>query len=146
MVTPNDAAPICSDFNTAATAVPCRKPAILGCQRRTRPMQNRNRGRYEIAGSEVVAEGDDMRVSVLTLAAGQEVPWHYHSEITDSFVCLEGPMVVETRAPRQSYRLEPGQRCAVPPKTAHHVQGVEGGPCKFLIVQGVGIYDFVPVG
>jgi quercetin dioxygenase-like cupin family protein len=109
-------------------------------------MQNRNRGRYEIAGSEVVAEGGDMRVSVLTLAAGQEVPWHYHSEITDSFVCLEGPIVVETRAPRQSYRLEPGQRCAVPPRTAHHVQGVEGGPCKFLIVQGVGIYDFVPVG
>ena len=65
-------------------------------------MQNRNRGRYEIAGSEVVAEGDDMRVSVLTLAAGQEVPWHYHSEITDSFACLEGPMVVETRAPRHA--------------------------------------------
>ena len=40
-------------------------------------MQNRNRGRYEIAGSEVVSEGADMRVSVLTLAAGQEVPWHY---------------------------------------------------------------------
>ena len=109
-------------------------------------MQNRNRGNYQIAASEVVAEGADMRVSVLTLAAGQEVPWHYHNEVTDSFVCLEGPMVVETRAPRHSYRLEPGQRCAVLPKTAHRVQGVDGGPCKFLIVQGVGTYDFVPVG
>jgi len=109
-------------------------------------MQNRNRGSYEIAGSEVVSEGADMRVSVLTLAAGQCVPWHYHNEISDSFVCLEGPMVVETRAPRREYRLEPGQRCAVPPKTAHYVHGEEMGPCKFLIVQGVGIYDFVPVG
>lgn len=109
-------------------------------------MQNRNRGNYQIAGSEVVAEGADMRVSVLTLAAGQEVPWHYHNEVADSFVCLEGPMVVETRAPRNLYRLEPGQRCAVPPKTAHHVHGVDGGPCKFLIVQGVGVYDFNPVG
>ena len=62
-------------------------------------MQNRSRGDYEIAGHEIVAEGADMRVSVLTLAAGQEVPWHYHSEISDSFVCLEGPMLVETRAP-----------------------------------------------
>jgi hypothetical protein len=26
------------------------------------------------------------------------------------------------------------------------VHGKELGPCKFLIVQGVGIYDFVPVG
>jgi len=109
-------------------------------------MQNRNRGSYEIAGSEVVSEGVDMRVSVLTLAAGQEVPWHYHSDITDSFVCLEGPMLVETRAPRNAHRLEPGERCAVPPKTAHRVQGEGGGPCKFLIVQGVGIYDFVAVG
>jgi hypothetical protein len=52
-------------------------------------MQNRNRGSYEIAGSEIVAEGADLRVSVLTLAAGQCVPWQYHGDITDSFVCLE---------------------------------------------------------
>jgi quercetin dioxygenase-like cupin family protein len=109
-------------------------------------MQNRNRGSYEIAGSEIVAEGADLRVSVLTLAAGQCVPWHYHTDITDSFVCLEGPMVVETRAPRHEYVLEPGQRCAVPAKTAHYVHGKEMGPCKFLIVQGVGVYDFLAVG
>lgn len=109
-------------------------------------MQIRSRSNYEIAGREIVAESADLRVSVLTLAAGQEVPWHYHNEITDSFVCLEGPVVVETRAPRQTYRLEPGQRCTVPPKTAHHVQGEDGGPCRFLIIQGVGVYDFVPVG
>ena len=109
-------------------------------------MQDRSRGSYEIAGREIVAEGADLRVSVLTLDAGQEVPWHYHNEVTDSFVCLEGPMVVQTRAPRNAYRLEPGQRCAVPAKTAHQVQGENGGPCKFLIVQGVGVYDFCPVG
>ena len=109
-------------------------------------MRDRSRGNYELAGREIVAEGADLRVSVLTLAAGQCVPWHYHSEISDSFVCLEGPMVVETRAPRHLYRLQPGGRCAVPPKTAHYVHGEEGGPCKFLIIQGVGVYDFVPVG
>lgn len=109
-------------------------------------MENRSRGSYEIAGREVVAEGADLRVSVLTLARGQCVPWHYHSEVADSFVCLEGRMVVETRAPRQLHRLEVGQRCAVPPKTAHYVHGEADGPCKFMIVQGVGVYDFVPVG
>jgi hypothetical protein len=55
-------------------------------------------------------------------------------------------MVVETRAPRRVYRLLPGERCAVPPKTAHYVHGEADGPCKFLIVQGIGVYDFVPVG
>jgi hypothetical protein len=26
------------------------------------------------------------------------------------------------------------------------VHGKEMGPCKFLIVQGVGVYDFLPAG
>ncbi len=109
-------------------------------------MQNRSTGSYPIAGRELVAEGADLRVTVLTLDRGQCVPWHYHSEIADSFVCLEGPMIVETRAPRALHRLMPGQRCAVPAKTAHYVRGEDDGPCRFLIVQGVGVYDFVPVG
>jgi quercetin dioxygenase-like cupin family protein len=109
-------------------------------------MEERTVGSYEIAGRETVAEGADLRVLVLTLAAGQCVPWHYHNAITDSFVCLEGPMVVETRAPHAVHMLEAGQRCAVAAKTAHYVHGKDNGPCKFLIVQGVGIYDFMPVG
>ena len=109
-------------------------------------METRSRGSYSITGRELVAEGADLRVQVLTLAAGECVPWHYHSDVTDSFVCLEGPMVVETRAPRAAHRLMPGGRCAVPPKTAHYVHGENDEPCQFLIVQGVGVYDFNPVG
>jgi len=109
-------------------------------------METRTHGSYEVAGREIVAEGADVRVTVLTLAAGQCVPWHYHNEVADTFVCLAGPMVVETRAPRALHLLMPGERCAVPPKTAHTVRGKDDGPCQFLIVQGVGIYDFIPVG
>ena len=96
-----------------------------------------------IAGYDRVMEGADMRASVLTLAPGECVPWHYHSAITDSFVCLEGPMEVETRAARALFRLAPGQRCEVAPKTAHIVRGVDGGACKFMLLQGVGVYDNV---
>ena len=110
------------------------------------PMRAHAGSNYEIAGREIVAEGADLRAQILTLDPGQCVPWHYHSAITDSFVCLEGPMVVETRAPRHHHRLVAGQRCAVPPKTAHYVHGEGGGACKFLVIQGVGTYDFVPVG
>jgi quercetin dioxygenase-like cupin family protein len=109
-------------------------------------MSGRTSGNYEIANRELVADGSNLRVQVLTLAAGQCVPWHYHSEITDTFVCLEGPMVVETRAPWHDYVLTAGQRCAVSPRTAHYVHGEAHGPCTFLIIQGVGVYDFVPVG
>jgi quercetin dioxygenase-like cupin family protein len=92
-------------------------------------MQSRPPDNYPVAGREVVAEGVDTRVTVLTLAAGQCVPWHYHSDITDRFVCLDGSMVVETRAPRAMHELPPGQRCAVPPKTAHYVHGKNDCPC-----------------
>ena len=100
----------------------------------------------DVAGYETAMEGEDMRAVVLTLDQGQTVPWHYHSTITDSFVCLKGPMVVETRAPRNTYVLNAGERCAVPPKTAHHVHGLDGGPCQFMVLQGIGVYDNVRIG
>ena len=68
----------------------------------------------DISGYETVMEGEDMRAVVLTVDQGQNVPWHYHSTITNSFVCLKGPMVVETRAPRNTYVRNAGERCAVP--------------------------------
>ena len=38
-----------------------------------------------------------------------------------------------------------GESCAVPPQmTAHHVTGHDGGRARFLIVQGIGTYDFCP--
>ena len=99
---------------------------------------------YVIEHREVVARTDTLRVSILTLAEGQEVPWHYHSEVTDTFYCLEGVLSVEARAPIARHLLEVGESCAVPPMTAHRVTGRDGGRARFLIVQGVGTYDYCP--
>lgn len=98
---------------------------------------------YTIEDRHLIAETDDLRVSILTLADGQEVPWHYHTVVTDSFTCLEGPMVVKTRAGDQ--HLQPGDSYQVAPNTAHQVAGKNGGRCRFVIVQGVGTYDYIPV-
>jgi quercetin dioxygenase-like cupin family protein len=105
-----------------------------------------NDGRsYKIDGRELVAETTGLRVQILTIGAGQCVPWHYHSNITDTFFCLDGPMVVQTRAPEASHLLQPGDSCAVSSGQPHFVSGEDGGPCRFAIVQGVGTYDFIPV-
>lgn len=101
---------------------------------------------YTVEASEMVAETAELRMIVLTLASGQEVPWHWHSEVADHMICLEGPMVVETRAPRETIELAAGQRCTVPPRRAHRVSGKEGGRCKFAILQGIGHYDFNLIG
>ena len=101
---------------------------------------------YRIAGRELVSEADGLRVQILTLGPGECVPWHYHSAVADIFICLDGTTVVETRAPRARHELAPGATCVVPPKTAHQVTGKGGAGCRFTIVQGVGVYDFIPVG
>lgn len=86
-------------------------------------------------------EGADMCATILTLDRGQRVPWHRHSTITDIMVCMHGAVVVETQAPLVTHVLRPGERCAVPPMTAHCVHGENEEPCRFLIIQGVGEYD-----
>ena len=101
---------------------------------------------YEAEHIETVAETGALRVRLYTLAEGQEVPWHYHSHVTDRFFCLEGRLSVETRAPAARHVLSVGESCAVPPKMAHRVTGYDDGRVRFLIVQGVGTYDFHPIG
>ena len=101
---------------------------------------------YRIAGRELVAENKGLRVQILTLGNAEKIPWHYHSAVSDIFICLEGTTVVETRAPRTCHELAPGKHCVVPPKTAHEVTGKDGNGCRFVIIQGVGEHDFIPVG
>ena len=52
---------------------------------------------YKIKRREIVAETEGLRVSVLTLDRGEKVPWHHHSAITDTFICMQGPLKIETR-------------------------------------------------
>jgi quercetin dioxygenase-like cupin family protein len=98
---------------------------------------------YTIDDRQLIAETDDLRVQILTLASNQEVPWHYHTEITDTMICLAGPMVVQTKT--GNHDLNPGESCTVPPLAAHRVTGQNGAGCRFVIVQGIGTYDYVPV-
>ncbi len=58
----------------------------------------------------------------------------------DTFICMQGPMVIQTRQGR--LELSAGEMGSVPARRAHRVSGKDGGPCKFALLQGVGTYDF----
>lgn len=105
-----------------------------------------HRPSYPVVDYEIYADTPELRMVALTLGPGQEVPWHWHTNVSDRFFCMEGPMTIETRAPREVFELNRGDSCLVPAKRAHRVTGKNGGPCKFAILQGVGRYDFNPVG
>ena len=51
---------------------------------------------YVIDDRQWIVETPDVRVQILTLGSGQEVPWHSHTAVTDTFTCLGGLMVVKT--------------------------------------------------
>jgi quercetin dioxygenase-like cupin family protein len=101
---------------------------------------------YTIKSVEPVAVGSDVQARLFTLAPGEEIPWHFHSAVTDWYFVLEGALSIETRAPRDRRLLEVGERFSIPPKTAHLIGNPGATDTRFLLVQGVGAYDFMPAG
>jgi len=102
-------------------------------------------GEYSIKRRETLAEAPGLRVRLLTLLEGQNVPWHYHNHITDTFFCRRGPTHILTRSPDASHTLVDGDMLAVNPGTPHFVEASTATGCDFMIIQGVGEYDYVPV-
>ena len=68
---------------------------------------------YTIEDRELIAEAPGLRVQILTLGKGEDVPWHYHTEITDTIACLQGPMVV--KMPSGDHEMKAGDTFAVAP-------------------------------
>jgi quercetin dioxygenase-like cupin family protein len=95
---------------------------------------------------EMVSEAPELRAVRITLDPDRHVPWHWHSAVDDHFICLQGIVEIETRAPRQSYRLKPGEECRVTKKIAHAVFNPTAETACFMVIQGVGSYDCHPVG
>jgi len=100
---------------------------------------------YHIDGRQLIAETDNLRVQILTLEAGEEIPFHYHTEVSDTFICIEGELTVSTQSPNSTQHLKVSESLKIPPKVIHKVLGRKGNYCKFVIVQGVGKHDYFPV-
>ena len=98
---------------------------------------------YKVRDIHVVAKGSDVLVREYTLDPGQAIPWHRHTNVADYYYSLEGTVLIETREPAARHELRVGQSAKVTPPTAHHVSNAGRSPCRFLLIQGVGAYDFV---
>jgi len=94
---------------------------------------------YEL---EHVAIGTDVRVSAMTLSGDQCVQWHWHSETSDIFFCLEGEALIQMKGAGPDVRIAVGERFDVKPGVAHRVSPVDGKRCRLVLVQGVGKTDF----
>jgi len=100
---------------------------------------------YEVERRVSHAARPGFRINELQISPKQKVPWHYHSNIQDTFYVLEGRIRVFLREPKEEARLGPGDTYTVKPRRPHLV--VNGGDTSatFLVLQGIGEYDFVPL-
>ena len=103
---------------------------------------------FSVSSRKIVAESADVQVKEFLLTPGEEVPWHHHSAVFDVFYCLAGCLTVERTDVFSGERLPDlvlrvGESAKVEPGTAHRPFNGAADPCRFLLVQGVGTYDFI---
>lgn len=100
---------------------------------------------YEVERRARHAERPGFRISELQLSPTQTVPWHFHTNIADTFYILEGEMRLFLQNPKEEVRLRAGETYTAVPKRPHLVTNAGKSSLTFLIMQGIGEYDYVPL-
>lgn len=100
---------------------------------------------YEVERRANHAERPGFRINELQISPAQKVPWHYHSNIQDTFYVLEGSIRIFLQEPKENVTLQRGGTYSVAPRRPHLVINAGDTSATFLVLQGVGEYDFVPL-
>lgn len=101
---------------------------------------------YEVERRAQHAARPGFRITELQLSATQKVPWHYHNNVADTFYVLEGELRIFLQQPKEEVRLTPGQTFTAAPRRPHLVTNAGSQSVTFLVLQGIGQYDYVPIG
>ena len=100
---------------------------------------------YEVERRAEHAARPGFRITELQIARNQNVPWHYHSNVQDTFYVIEGQLRLFLRGPKEDVLLASGDTYSVPPCRPHLVTNAGDASATFLVLQGIGAYDFVPL-
>jgi len=100
---------------------------------------------YEVERRAEHAAWPGFRITEIQLSKTQKVPWHYHNNVQDTFYVLNGNLRLFLRDPKEEIRLAPGDTYSVKPRRPHLVANGGEGSATFLVLQGIGEYDFVPL-
>lgn len=100
---------------------------------------------YEVERRQTHAARPGFRINELQISPTQQVPWHYHSNIQDAYYVLAGTIRIFLQDPKENVTLQPGETYSIPPRRPHLVTNAGDVSATFLILQGLGEYDFVPL-
>lgn len=100
---------------------------------------------YEVERRALHAERPGFRISELQISPTQKVPWHYHNKVQDTFYVIAGRIRIFLRDPDEEIALGPGEVFAVRAPRPHLVNNDGPSSATFLVLQGGGEYDYVPL-
>jgi len=100
---------------------------------------------YEVERRNEHAARPGFRITELQISPTQKVPWHLHSNIQDTFYVISGRLRIFLREPKEDIRLGPGDTYSVKACRPHLVTNGGDGSATFLVLQGIGEYDYVPL-
>ncbi|WIM14064.1 cupin domain-containing protein [Enhydrobacter sp.] len=100
---------------------------------------------YEVERRARHAVRPGFHISELQLSPSQKVPWHYHTNVSDTFYVLEGQMRLFLQEPKEEVRLGPGESYVAAARRPHLVTNAGTTSLTFLVLQGMGEYDYVPL-
>ena len=100
---------------------------------------------YEVERRVRHAERPGFRISELQISPTQNVPWHYHTNIQDTFYVIEGDLRLFLRDPKEEVRLGPGDTYSVQRRRPNLVTNAGDHSATFLVLQGIGEYDYIPL-
>jgi len=100
---------------------------------------------YEVERRARHAERPGFRISELQISPKQQVPWHFHTNVQDTFYVIEGEIRLFLRDPKEEVRLKPSETYAVKAGRPHLVTNPGATSATFLVLQGIGEYDYVPL-
>jgi quercetin dioxygenase-like cupin family protein len=85
------------------------------------------------------------RITEFEISPSQQVPWHCHTHVRDTFYVIQGQLRLFLRDPKEEVRLGPGETYSVQPGRPHLVTNGGDSSTTFLVLQlhSTGEYDFV---
>ncbi len=98
---------------------------------------------YQPQAVELIVDAPDVRVAEITLAAGTDTPPHEHTEVEEVCYCLAGELTCAVEGEPVAV-LQPGQKIRFAAGHDHRLSNPGHSPCRFLLIHGVGRFDFVP--
>src|SRR5690348_9223404 len=98
---------------------------------------------YKPQDVELIVNTPDVRVAEITLAPHTDTPPHEHTEVPEFCYCLEGEVSCRTEGESPSI-LRAGQKKIFAAGSDHQLRNEGDVPCRFLLIHGVGRFNFVP--